>query len=150
VSEQTERSVEITRVGKGRYQARNPKGATLTFGTEQEDVFSSIELLLAAIAGCSAADVDYITGRRAEPERFDVRIAGDKVRDENGNHMANLTLTFDIAFPEDAAGDEARAVLPRSVQQSHDRLCTVSRTVELPTPIEVRIAGPDGAGTNGE
>jgi putative redox protein len=36
-------------------------------------------------------------------------------------------------------GDAARAVLPDAVKKSHDRLCTVSRTVELGTPIATRI-----------
>ena len=31
-------------------------------------------------------------------------------------------------------------VLPRAVAQSHDRLCTVSRTVQAGTPVENRIA----------
>ena len=56
--------------------------------------------------------------------------------DDQGNRMTNLTLTFDIAFPDDEGGQAAYDVLPRAVQQSHDRLCTVSRTVEVGTPIE--------------
>jgi len=68
-----------------------------------------------------------------------VRMRGDKVRDEHGNRLTNLVLTFDIEFPDDEAGRAAYDVLPRAVRQSHDRLCTVSRTVELGTPVESRI-----------
>jgi len=48
-------------------------------------------------------------------------------------------VTFRIAFPPGAQGDEARAVLPDIVQKSHDRLCTVGLTVETGTPIATRI-----------
>ena len=48
-------------------------------------------------------------------------------------------MTFRIAFPSGPDGDAARAVLPEAVQRSHDRLCTVGRTVELATPIATRI-----------
>lgn len=48
-------------------------------------------------------------------------------------------VTFRIRFPESEDGDKARALLPEAVRKSHDRLCTVSRTVELGTPITDRI-----------
>ena len=137
------RTVELSRIGLGLYEAANPRGGRLVFGSGDGDQFTPVELLLVAIAGCSAADVDYITAKRAEPTRFELRMSGDKVRDDSGNHLTNLRLTFDVAFPEGENGDAARAVLPRAVAQSHDRLCTVSRTVELGTPIEVEIIEPD-------
>jgi uncharacterized OsmC-like protein len=46
---------------------------------------------------------------------------------------------FRVRFPDGAAGDEARAVLPAAVKRSHDRLCTVTRTVERATPVAYRI-----------
>jgi uncharacterized OsmC-like protein len=49
--------------------------------------------------------------------------------------MTNLDVEFDITFPAGPAGDAARTVLPKAVEMSHDRLCTVSRTVELGTPV---------------
>jgi putative redox protein len=137
------RTVELSRIGLGLYEAANPRGGRLVFGSGDGDQFTPVELLLVAIAGCSAADVDYITAKRAEPTRFELRMSGDKVRDDSGNHLTNLRLTFDVAFPEGENGDAARAVVPRAVTQSHDRLCTVSRTVELATPIEVEIIEPD-------
>ena len=145
MSDNTLRSIEMTRLAKGRYEATNSRGGRLVLGqggTGEE--FSPVELLLVAIAGCSAIDVDYIVSKRAEPTRFDLRMSGDKIRDDQGNRMTNLTLTFDIAFPDDEGGQAASDVLPRAVQQSHDRLCTVSRTVEVGTPITTRIEGLEG------
>ena len=134
------RSVEITRLGLGQYEAVNPRGGTLRFGSGSDsDEFSPVELLLTAIAGCTAADVDYITVKRAEPTTFRVQVRGDKVRDETGNRMEDLAVTIEIAFPEGEAGDAAREVLPSAVERSHDRLCTVSRTVERGTPVSVEV-----------
>jgi len=48
-------------------------------------------------------------------------------------------VTFRIRFPEGEQGDKARALLPDAVKKTHDRLCTVSRMVELGTPIASRI-----------
>lgn len=136
----TLRSVEIERTGLGRYMARNVRGGTLTMGGGDDPDFSPVELLLTAIGGCTAADVDYITVKRAEPEKFTVTVSGDKIRDEQGNRMTNLTVEFAITFPDGEAGNAARDVLPKAVEMSHDRLCTVSRTVELGAPIRNEIA----------
>ena len=64
-----------------------------------------------------------------------VDVRADKIRDENGNHLADVVVTFRVAFPEGDAGDAARAVLPEAARMSHERLCTVSRTVMLPTSV---------------
>jgi uncharacterized OsmC-like protein len=129
------KTVTIERLAKGRYVARNERGATLPFGAAGSADFTPTELLLVAIAGCTGADVDYITAKRAEPVVFVVTGEGDKVRDEEGNRLENLRVTFTVEFPAGEAGDAARAVLPEAMRKSHDRLCTVSRTVERGTPI---------------
>ena len=58
-------------------------------------------------------------------------------RDEDGNRLTDLRLTFHVRFPEGDAGDAARAILPKVAQTSHDRTCTVSRTIETGTPIQL-------------
>lgn len=133
------RSIEMTRVGPGEFEVRNVRGGTIRIGGGGSTDFTPVELLLTAIAGCSAVDVDAITGRRAEPVSFDVVAEGDKVKDEQGNHMAGLQVSFTVRFPEGDDGDRAREMLPKAVAMSHDRLCTVSRSVQLGTPIEMRI-----------
>lgn len=137
MTDDTKRSVTIRRTGAGRYVATNARGIEMPIGGEHS--FSPIELLLTALAGCTAADVDALTSRRAEPEEFQVEARGDKIRDESGNRMENLEVVFRVRFPAGDAGDAARTVLPDMVAKSHDRLCTVSRTVELSTPIKTLI-----------
>lgn len=132
------RSVELTRLGLGRYEITNARGGTITIGDGSDNDFTPVELLLAALAGCSSVDVDHITSRRAEPQSFVVVAEGEKASSpEDGNHMRDLEVTFRIGFPEGEAGDSARAAFPRSVAQSRDRLCTVSRTVQIGTPVEM-------------
>jgi putative redox protein len=141
MSEETLRAVDLTRLEKGRYEASNARGGRLVFGTGDDDTFTPVELLLASIAGCSAADIDFITSKRSEPTRFNVRMTGDKTRDDQGNRMTNLVVSFDVGFPDDEGGKAAMDVLPRAAQRSHDQLCTVSRTVEVGTPVTVRLTG---------
>ena len=61
------------------------------------------------------------------------------MRDEGGNRLTDIDITFRIAFPPGEQGDAAREVLPEAVKKSHDRWCTVGRTVELGTPITTHI-----------
>jgi len=87
--------------------------------------------------------VDAITRKRAEPERFEVGIRADKIKDAGGNRLVNIEVDFQVRFPDSETGAAAAAVLPVAARKSHDRLCVVSRTVELPTPITVRIDGSE-------
>jgi putative redox protein len=140
MTDQDQRSVTLERLDEGVYLARNPKGAELRFGSKADDAFSPVELLLAAIAGCSAVDVDVVTGRRSPALTFSARVDAEKVNDGGGNLLRDIRLTFDVTFPEGEAGDAAREILPRVVRTSHDRTCTVSRTIEAGTPITTTIA----------
>lgn len=140
MTDETLRTVQLARMGEGRYKATNVRGGVLPIGSGEDPDFTPVELLLAAIAGCSAIDVDLITGKRSEAEQFDVHARGHKVRDEDGNHMSGLALRFDVVFPDGPDGDAARGVLQRAIEQTRDRLCTVSRTVALSSPVEMGTA----------
>lgn len=137
----SQRSVGIERLEEGVYLARNGRGDELRFGSKATDAFTPVELLLAAIAGCTAVDVDVVTGRRSAPDRFEATCEAIYVRDADGNRLEDIRLTLDVRFPEGADGDAAREVLPRVLRTSHDRTCTVSRTIEAGTPVQVRRAG---------
>ncbi|MFJ1812383.1 MULTISPECIES: OsmC family protein [unclassified Streptomyces] len=144
MSEDSLRLVTVERTGTGRFTATNARGGTIDFGTgadsDQGADFTPVELLLAAIGGCTAADVDVATGRHAEPAGFTVTVTGDKISDELGNRMTDLAVAFSVTFPDGASGDRARAILPRAVAISHNRLCTVSRTIEVGTPVTATVA----------
>ena len=135
------RSVHLARTGPYTFEAVNSRGARLSLGEGGTSDFTPIELLLAATAACSAMDVDHITSRRAEPDSFDVAVSAPKLRDELGNHLGEVELDFRVRFPAGPDGDRARMMLTRALAQSRDRLCTVSRTVQLPTPVTYLVDG---------
>lgn len=133
------RSVSLERLQTGVYRATNARGGTLDFGSNAGEGFSPVELLLAAIGGCSAVDVDTVTSRRVEPTTFTVTVDAEYVRDHDGNILRGIQMVFDLHFPEGEEGDKARRVVPNAVRTSHERTCTVSRTVQAGTPVNVTI-----------
>ncbi|MBD2761459.1 OsmC family protein [Kocuria sp. cx-455] len=138
-------SVELLRTATNRYVARTADGAEVAFG-RGEGLLSPVELLLAAIAGCSAIDVDTVTSRSTEPTDFRVEASGDKFTEDSGaTRLTDVNLSFRLAFPDDEGGRKAAGLVDRLVALSHDKYCTVSRTVEHATPVavetEVRVGG---------
>ena len=131
------RSVSISRTSAGRFVATNARGGTLEFGSGDDTDFTPVELFLTSMAACSATDVDFITSRIAQPVQFDVTAEGVKMRDGVENHLGDIEVTFTVRYPDDEAGDRARERLPRAIEQSRDRLCTVSRTVQRGAPIDM-------------
>jgi putative redox protein len=131
----TLRTVDLAIMGEGRYKATNVRGGVLPIGQGDDPDFTPVELLLASLAGCGAIDLEWVTKKRAPFTAFAARAEGHKVRDEQGNHLVQISVTLDVAFPEGEAGDQAREVVPRTLQQVQDRLCTVGRTVALGEPV---------------
>lgn len=141
----TLRRVTLRRIAEGVYVADNGRGGTLRFGSHAGEAFTPVELLLAAIAGCSAVDVDTVTGRRSTAEEFGVVVQAHKDRDAaGGSVLRDIEMTFTLRFPDDEPGDKARALLPRAAKASHDRSCTVSRTIE--SGVGVSVSVDDGSG----
>lgn len=140
MSDDARRSVSIERLEQEVYLARNARGGELRLGSGAGADFTPVELLLAAIAGCTAVGVDVVTSRRAEPERFTATVEADKVRDATGSILRDIVLTLEVRFPEGPDGDAARAALPRALEVTHDHSCTVSRTIEAGTPVRTRLA----------
>ena len=137
MDDQTLRYIDLSLADDGRYQATNRRGGVLPIGRAATTPTSRrSSCSWRRWPGCGAIDVGLITGKRATPESFDVRAEGHKIRDEQGNHLVGLKLTFDITFPEGEDGDRAREFLPRAMEQTRDRLCTVGRTVAIGEPVE--------------
>src|SRR6478736_690890 len=86
----TLRYIELTRQRKARYVATNRRGGSIEVGEGDDAAFTPVELLLTALAACTAMDVDYIVGKRAEAESGSIRSSAHKVRDERGgNHLVD-------------------------------------------------------------
>ena len=98
-NESTHRKLTVERFAPGRFAAVNPRGGRIVFGTGDGEDFTPTELLLIAIGGCTAIDIDILTSRRSEPESFEIDVDADKIRDEGGNHLTNIEVTYRITFP---------------------------------------------------
>ncbi len=128
--------VLVERLGTTHYKATNSTGASIEFG-RAPGLLTPVELLLAATAGCASVDVDIVTGRRdTTPEHFRVRSTASKIQDADGaTQLDNINLTFDIAFPNTPEGQQAEGLIDRVLEISHEKDCTVSRTIEHATPV---------------
>lgn len=131
------RKVTLTRESEAVYTVTTATGVSLTFG-QGDGLISPVELLLAAIAGCSSVDVDVMTSRRAEPQKFDVTATADKVAHDGASILENIAVEWDLQFPEGEAGDKARARVGAALKSAQEKTCTVSRTVEAGVPVEFR------------
>lgn len=131
------RTVDLERTGKGRFTATNVRGGSIRVSDGMDDDgFTPVELLLAAIGGCAGLDIDAILAKRSDFVSFTVNSQADKVRDDGGNHLVDFKVTFDARFPDDEDGQAARDFLPTAMTKSHDWLCTVSRTVHLGASVD--------------
>ena len=88
-------------------------------------------MLLEALAACAGVTLRAVATALALPVEGAVHAEGDKVRDADGNHMSGIRVSFDVAFPDGPEGDAARGRVQAAIEMSRDRLCTVSRTVQL-------------------
>lgn len=134
-AEEGRRAVTMTRVAPNKFTVTNVRGGQLTTGAGEDADFMPGELLLAAIGACTGVDLDILVSRRAEPVTLRIEVAGEKTKDEQGSRLTDLTVTYQAEFPEGEAGDAARAMVPKIVAKSREKLCTVGRTVEIGTPI---------------
>ena len=134
------RQVTLVREAEGVYTARNARGAEYRFGYNVDDALSSVELLMVAIAGCSATDVDMMTSRRSEPTKFEVDVTAEKVGGSSPAFLRNIDLVFDLLFPEGEDGDKARARIGAALKAAEEKTCTVSRTVTHGSPVTLRTA----------
>lgn len=133
----TLRSVHLVRTGEMEYRAENGRGGVISIGEGQNTDFTPVELLLVALGGCTGLTVEALT-KRAEPQRFDIAVEGHKVKDASGaSLLEQLLVTLDIAFDHDEIGQKMAERVPDAMEKSHHKLCTVSRTVELPSPVRV-------------
>lgn len=138
------REIVMTRLGRHHYRAEAPSGAAIEFG-RGEGLLTPVELLLAALAGCTTISADTVLTRRGEPDAL-VATASGTVRtdDDGGTSLADLLIDVAVAPPVGGDGgagvDERRyaELVDRLLALSHEKHCTVARTLERGAPVEVR------------
>ena len=66
----------------------------------------------------------------------DITATGEKiVEDDEASRLDDIRLHFDLVFPDDQAGRQSAKMVERLLTLSHDRYCTVSRTIENGAPV---------------
>lgn len=123
-------SVYVERTDDG-YVATNDRGARVAVGGSDEDgVFSPIELLLVALGGCEIVTIEPLTAQRGHRlVKLAVRVEAEKVQPTK---LGTITATYEIELPE--GDDKAAEVFEAVARRVHERHCTVGRALREPTP----------------
>jgi putative redox protein len=125
-------SVQVERTEDG-FVARNARGAEIAIGgSDEEGVFSPVELLLAALGGCELVTVEPLTADRGHRlVRLAATVEAEKVAPTK---LGTITVTYDVELPP---GDEKAAKVFQDVaHRVHEKHCTVGRALREETPAE--------------
>jgi putative redox protein len=126
-------SVRVERTDDGGFVARNDRGAQVSIGGSDDDgVFTPVELLLAALGGCEIVTVEPLTADRGHRlVRLAATVAAEKVAP---TRLGKITVTYDVELPP---GDEdAAKVFADVAHRVHENHCTVGRALREVTPTE--------------
>jgi uncharacterized OsmC-like protein len=134
--------IESTRDGFRRWTARNDRGAEVRIAAADDDLaqpsFTPVELLLAAMAGCGGLVVDR-TARTVDHDALRIVVESVSGPDDDGR-IGRIRVSYEMDLPEGDA--QAVEKFARGVRLTHERYCTVSRTVEHGARVEAVL--PDG------
>ncbi|GGM56575.1 osmotically inducible protein C [Longimycelium tulufanense] len=139
--------VEVHRESSGFFVATNARGARIRIGRVADGAdFSPVELLLAALGACAGLSAEGVVGRTVGEEApMAVHVAGTK--DKPTNRLDTIRMAFDVDLS--TLDDDERATLAIKIVRAVERGCTVSRTVEPGTSVELAPL-PGGPGSAGE
>jgi uncharacterized OsmC-like protein len=128
------------RVGTRCYTGHNARGAQVRIGpVEAGDVFTPGELLKIALAGCAGMSSDHALARRLGSDvAITVHVSGPK-HDERYPALQE-EIVVDLSSLDPGERERVLTVVRRAV----DRNCTVGRTLEVATSVELTI---DESGT---
>lgn len=117
--------VRVERTDNG-YTATNARGARVAIGSSDEDgVFSPVELLLAALGGCEIVTIEPLTAKRGHRLiKLAVQVQADKVEPTK---LGTITATYEIELP--AGDDRAAEVFKAVAHRVHRSHCTVGRAL---------------------
>ncbi|RRO18142.1 OsmC family peroxiredoxin [Saccharopolyspora rhizosphaerae] len=124
--------VEVTRTGEHTFTATNARGAEVAVGRDgAPGAFTPGELLLAAVAACSAITSENLFVRRIGEDARLVAHA-DRTKDTEDEHKF---AEIQVSLEAELDGVQDRDKLLDAVQRAVEKYCTVSRSVEESTPI---------------
>jgi len=131
------------RVGTDCYTGYNARGAHVRMGpVSAGDVFTPGELLKIALAGCSGMSADHsLTRRLGADVPVTVFVAGPKLRADERYPALHEELVVDLSGLAQTERDRVITVIRRAI----DRNCTVGRTLEHSTTVDLTISDPINA-----
>ena len=126
------------RVGTRCYTGHNARGAQVRMGpVEAGDVFTPGELLKIALAGCAGMSSDHSLARRLGPDvPITIHVAGPKLLGDERYPTLHEELVVDLSGLDQAVRDRVITVVQRAI----DRNCTVGRTLEQGSAVELTIS----------
>jgi uncharacterized OsmC-like protein len=132
------------RVGTGLYTGHNARGAEVRMGpVEAGDVFTPGELLKIALAGCAGMSSDHtLAWHLGADVPVTVHVAGIKHPADERYPALHEELVADLSGLDPVALDRVLTVVKRAI----DRYCTVGRTLEHSTDVNLTISDASGAG----
>lgn len=125
--------VSVQRTAQGHFRATNAAGVQVEVGTG-EDVFTPVELLLAALGACSSIDPDTVISRRTEPRSFAAEVSADYVR-EDENYLQDVLIQLAVELDDSPDTRRVARTVERALAQAHGKTCTVARTLERTTQV---------------
>ncbi|GIW33049.1 OsmC family protein [Meiothermus sp.] len=127
------KKVVLHRLGGHRFVGINEQGdKVMVDGDQPATGMRPMELLLAALAGCTAYDVVDIMEKKRQPlASYRVEAVGERA-EEHPKRFTHIVVTHYGAGPS-----VTREALERAVELSHTRYCSVSAT--LNAHIETRV-----------
>lgn len=133
--------INIKRINENFHmEAKNEDGATIQMDSSpdiggQNLGFRPMQLLLAAVGGCSSIDILLILKKqKQEVISFEVEVEGEKEKVEEHSIWKNIVLHFKMKGNVDY--DKAE----RAIKLSLDKYCSVSKTLEPTAKITYRLS----------
>ncbi|MDI1465304.1 OsmC family protein [Catellatospora sp. KI3] len=122
--------VRVERTDDGGFFATNARGARVAIGgSDQDGVFTPVELLLVALGGCEIVTVEPLTAKRGHRlVKLAVRVDAEKVETSK---LGPVTTTYEIELPPGDA--KAAEVFEAVAHRVHEGYCTVGRALREPT-----------------
>lgn len=142
MSKQLKRLELVRTGGRVRLETRDPRGH-LIVQDGSEDLGGTdagmrpMELLLAALAGCTCMDIIHILGKlKHEPDRFSVVIEGRR-REQVPMIYEHIHLRIEVE------GDVVAKNFSRAAHLSHEKYCSVSMMLrdEVRVTFELHLNG---------
>lgn len=132
-------NVTITRSDVNAYTARSAGGAELRIGEPgEEGVFSPVELLQVALAGCASMSAEPQLRSQLGTD-FELDTTVEAIYDSEENRLVKLITTLNADLSE--LDSEQQEKLIARAEKFIEKLCTVKRTLRHGAETETVVEG---------